>query len=209
MKGLLLKDLYMAAKYCRMSLLLAAVFMVVSYFSDTNLYFLFYPCMVCGMIPITLLGYDEGSKWLQYSRTMPYTSAQIVSAKYLIGLFAQLLMLLITAAVQALRMIVGGSFVLGEYLVLLMMLTVLSLVSSSISLPFMFKMGVQKGRLAYFVMIGLVTAASVAAGVIVGEQLTEIAPLAGMILPVFCLGGIGIYAFSWYLSIIFFKKREL
>ncbi len=209
MKGLLLKDLYMAAKYCRLPLLLAAVFMVVSYFSDTNLFFLFYPCMVCGMIPITLLGYDENSKWLQYSRTMPYTSAQIVSAKYLIGLFAQLAMLLLTAIVQAVRMSVGGGFVLGEYLVLLMTLTVLSLVSSSISLPFMFKLGVQKGRLAYFVMVGLATAASVSAGTILGEQMPEVAPVAGMILPVFCLVGIGIYALSWYLSIVFFKKRGL
>ena len=209
MKGLLLKDLYMAARYCRMPILLAAVFLVVSYFSDTNLFFLFYPCLVCGMIPITLLGYDENSKWLQYSRTMPYTCAQIVSAKYLIGLFAQLLMLLLTAIVQAVRMIKSGSFVLGEYLVLLMTLAVLSLVSSSISLPFMFKLGVQKGRLAYFVMVGLATAASVAASSIMGERLPEVAPVAGMVLPVFCLVGIGVYALSWYLSIVFFKKREL
>ena len=209
MKGLLLKDLYMAAKYCRLPLVLAAVFMVVSYFSDTNLFFLFYPCMVCGMIPITLLGYDENSKWLQYSRTMPYTSAQIVSAKYLIGLFAQLLMLLLTAIVQALRMSTGSGLVLGEYLVLLMTLTVLSLVSSSISLPFMFKLGVQKGRLAYFFMVGIATAASVSMGTIFGEKLPEVAPVAGMILPVLCLIAAGIYALSWYLSIVLFKKREL
>lgn len=209
MKGLLLKDLYMAARYCRMPILLAAVFLVVSYFSDTNLFFLFYPCLVCGMIPVTLLGYDENSKWLQYSRTMPYTSAQIVSAKYLIGVFAQLLMLLLTAIVQAVRMTVSGSFVLGEYLVLLMTLAVLSLVSSSISLPFMFKLGVQKGRLAYFVMVGFAAAATVAASSIMGERLPEVAPVAGMVLPVFCLVGIGVYALSWYLSIVFFKKREL
>ena len=209
MKGLLLKDLYMAVKYCRMPLLLAAVFMAVSFFSDTNLYFLFYPCMVCGMIPVTLLGYDENSRWLQYSRTMPYTSAQIVSAKYLMGLFAQLAMLLVTAVVQAIRMGMSGSFVFGEYLVLLMMLAVLSLISSSISLPFIFKLGVQKGRLAYFFMVGVATAASVSAGVLFGEKLPEVAPVASMILPVVCLIGIGIYALSWYLSIVFFKKREL
>ena len=81
MKGLLLKDLYMMRKYCRSYLLIAVVFIALSFASNQNLFFVFYPCLLCGMIPVNLLGYDERSRWLQYSGTMPYTRAQIVSCK--------------------------------------------------------------------------------------------------------------------------------
>ena len=64
MRGLLLKDIYMAAKYCRAYLLLAVVFIPVSFASSENLFMIFYPCLLCGMIPVNLLGYDERSRWL-------------------------------------------------------------------------------------------------------------------------------------------------
>ena len=56
MKGLLLKDWYMMKKYCRPYLVLAVVFIAVSLFSDYNMVFVFYPCLLCGIIPVSLLG---------------------------------------------------------------------------------------------------------------------------------------------------------
>ncbi|MDE7281371.1 MAG: ABC-2 transporter permease, partial [Ruminiclostridium sp.] len=67
MKGLILKDLYMTVKYCRIYLLIAVVFIAVSFVGNDSLFFIFYPCLFCGMIPVSLLGYDERSRWLQYS----------------------------------------------------------------------------------------------------------------------------------------------
>ena len=58
MKGLLLKDLYMTMKYCRTYLLIAVVFIAVSFGGGDSLIFIFYPCLFCGMIPVSLLGYD-------------------------------------------------------------------------------------------------------------------------------------------------------
>lgn len=72
MKGLLLKDWYMIQKYCRSYILITAVIIGISLANGENLFFTFYPCMLCGMIPVTLLGYDERSGWMQYSGTMPY-----------------------------------------------------------------------------------------------------------------------------------------
>lgn len=208
MKGLLLKDLYMMKKYCKAYLLITVVFIAVSFASSENLFFVFYPCLLCGMIPVNLLGYDERSRWLQYSETMPYTKSQIVSGKYLIGLGTQVAVLLITGIAQAIRMSVSGAFVLGEYLVLMMLLLIMTLLASSITLPFMFKLGVEKGRMAYYIMIGVVCAGSIISSnlLLAGIQ-TEMK--LNRILPIICLFGIGIYALSWYLSIVFYKKREL
>ncbi len=208
MKGLLLKDLYMMKKYCKTYLLIMVVFIAVSFASSENLFFVFYPCLLCGMIPVNLLGYDERSRWLQYSETMPYSKEQIVSGKYLIGLGTQGTILLITGISQAIRMSISGTFVLGEYLVFMMLLLTMSLLASSITLPFIFKLGVEKGRMAYYIMIGIVCAGSVVSSNLLSNGIQAEIRLNG-ILPVVCLVGIGIYTLSWYLSIVFYKKREL
>lgn len=112
MKGLLLKDWYMMKKYCKAYIAIIVVFIAVFLVSNDNLFFVFYPCMICGMIPVNLLGYDERSHWVQYSGTMPYTKAQLVSGKYLIGLLAQLTILVVTGVVQAAKMIIAGDFII-------------------------------------------------------------------------------------------------
>ena len=208
MKGLLLKDWYMMKKYCRAYLLIAAVFIAVSLFSNDNLFFIFYPCLLCGMIPVNLLGYDERSRWMQYSGTMPYTKTQIVSAKYLIGLLAQVAMLLVTGIAQGIKMTVGGNFVFGEFAVLMLLLLTMATFTSSISLPFIFKFGVEKGRTAYYIMIGFVCGASVlASSILRGQLVSEIQP--NLVLALLAIVGIGVYILSWYLSVVFFKKREI
>ncbi len=208
MKGLLLKDWYMVQKYFKMYLFIAVVFLAMSLINTGNMFFVFYPCLLCGMIPVSLLGYDERSRWLQYSNTLPYRREQIVSAKYLIGLFAQMAMLLATGIAQGVRMAVSGTFILHDFIVLLLLLLIVATLTSSISLPFIFKLGVEKGRTAYYVMIGFVCGASAFASHVFEEQLqTEIQP--NLLLALLSLVGIGVYALSWYLSIVFFKKREL
>ncbi|MEE0839472.1 MAG: ABC-2 transporter permease [Ruminococcus bromii] len=208
MKGLLLKDWYMMRKYCRSYLLIAAVFIAVSLYSNDNLFFIFYPCLLCGMIPVNLLGYDERSRWMQYSGTLPYTKTQIVSAKYLIGLLAQVTILIVTGIAQGVKMTVAGNFVFGEFVVLMLLMLIVATLTSSISLPFIFKLGVEKGRTAYFIMIGFVCGASIlASSFFRGQLVAEIEPNA--ILAALAVAGIGVYALSWYLSVVFFKGRDL
>lgn len=208
MKGLLLKDWYMMKKYCRSYILIAAVFIAVSFFSNDNMFFIFYPCLLCGMIPVNLLGYDERSRWMQYSGTLPYTKTQIVSGKYLIGLFAQAATLIVIGIVQGIKMTAAGNFVLGEFVVLMLLMLIIATITSSIPLPFIFKLGVEKGRTAYYVMIGCVCGASVlASSYFRGQLVAEVEP--NVILGALAVVGIGVYVLSWYLSVVFFKKREI
>jgi len=211
MKGLLLKDLYMMKKYCRAYLIIAVVFIAVSFASSENLFFIFYPCLLCGMIPVNLLGYDERSRWCLYSETMPYTRKQIVSGKYLIGLMTQGATILVSGIVQAIRLQMRGSFRFGDYLAMMLLLLILSMISSSITLPFMFKKGVEKGRIAYSVMIGVVCAMSILFANLFAKRFGEQVLAASLlpVLPTICLIGIALYALSWYLSVVFYQKREL
>lgn len=209
MKGLLLKDLYMTAKYCRVYLVIVAAFIFGSFAVSDNLFYVFYPCVLAGMIPVNLLGYDERSHWMQYCGTLPYTRAQIVSSKYLIGLFAQGLVLFLSALVQSVSMVINGGFRMGEFFILMSMLFTLACFSSSMCLPFMFKLGVEKGRMAYYIVIGIVCAGSFIASDYYNEALASTVAFGGLLPIILCIAGAGLYALSWYLSVVFYKKREI
>ena len=208
MKGLLLKDWYMTQKYCRYYLFVGIAFIFLSLMSKGNMFFIFYPCLLCGMIPVNLLGYDERSRFTEYAGTLPYTKTQIVSAKYLIGLFTQGAVLIVICITQGVKMGIDGTFVLKEFLVLIMLLLITASVASSLILPFIFKYGVEKGRVAYYVMIGIMCAVSIIASNLLSKGFQADIKLNG-ILPIICIIGIVIYALSWYLSIVFYKKREI
>lgn len=211
MKGLLLKDFYMTRRYCRAYLFLSVLFIGIYAMSETNagLFYVFYPCLLAGMIPSNLLAYDERSKWDQYSGVLPYTKAQLVSAKYLIGLIAQGLALVLIGIAQAVKLYRAGSFVWNEYLALLLLLLLFSCVASSVCLPFMFIFGVEKGRISYYVMLGLTVASImvVSVNVISGANQQPALPSGGA-LPLLCLAGIALYALSWCLSIAFYRNRD-
>ena len=207
MKGLLRKDRDMMGKYCRSYLLLVIVILCVSVFSSDNLFFVFYPSLFSGMIPVSLLAYDERSRWMQYSGTLPYTKGQLVSGKYIIGLMTQIAVLIATGIAQAIRMKMNGTFQWDAFAALMLVIFSMAAVVSSISLPFMFKLGVEKGRVAYYVMIGIACMGSVAASKLFQTDWQGSMNLQG-VLPILVVAGIAVYALSWYLSIVFYQKLE-
>ena len=202
MKGLLLKDWYMIKTYCKLYLVMAVLFLAASFVSSDNLFFVFYPCLLCGMIPVNLLAYDERSRWMPYSCTLPYTRAQLVSAKYLVGLFCQLAVLLAAGIVQSLKM--GFTPDLG---VLMLSMLIIASFASAIPLPFIFKLGVEKGRTAYYVMISFVCGASVLGSRLLNGDMQALLP-SSLWLLLIAFAGICVYAFSWIISIRFYQQRE-
>lgn len=206
MKGLILKDLYMAAKYCRAYLLIVAAFIAASLFGSNNFIFIFYPCLLSGMMPMTLLSYDERSKWNEYCGTMPISAAQIVSAKYIIGLIFSFCVLILSVIAQAVKMNLDGPFLLGKWLTLLAMVLIMSCVAAAVTLPLIFRFGVEKGRIAYYLTIAIVCGVSVAASNVLNLSTEVSVPLNG-VFPILCAVAVAIYALSWYLSIVFYKKR--
>ena len=215
MKGLLLKDLYMSEKYCRVFLLIVVVFFGMSLMSGPGFFLLAYPCILMGLIPASLISYDEREKWDVYSGTLPCSRRQLVSCKYLVGLIGELPVICITTVLYALGLFRMGAFdphaVLGMAAVFLL----LGLIGPAATLPFMFRFGAEKGRIAYFAVIILLCGVSAAFGSIQGSGVGENALTAGNVMPQagvsFFLAVLAVlfYAVSWRLSIAFYKKREL
>jgi len=58
MKGLLLKDFYVTLKTARMDLFIIVLFLFLSVVNSETLFYLSYPCLIAGMLPVKLLSYD-------------------------------------------------------------------------------------------------------------------------------------------------------
>lgn len=88
MKGLLLKDAYQAWYYAKTVVVTAVVMMgvgVISMMNGAN-FFIVYAGFLLGMMPMTLLAYDQTSKFNEYSAALPATKEQLVGCKYIVGL---------------------------------------------------------------------------------------------------------------------------
>lgn len=207
MKGLLQKDIYMTAKYFRAAWVMVPVFLFLMIFGEGNLFFMFYPIMIFGMLPVSLLSYDVHFKWEQYSGTLPYTRAQLVSAKYLMGLIFSGGVLLVCLVVLALRQIQGGGFDLDAFLAAGLLCFVLGVAAPAFLLPLAFKFGPEKGRLLFIVLIASLCGAGVAlgqadflSGLAIGNTVVVALAAAGVTL--------ALYLLSWRLSIHFYQKKE-
>lgn len=208
MSGLLLKELYMARKYCRLHLVITVLFLGMAMLpSAENLFLLFYPSAMASFIPVTLLSYDTQSKWDVYFDTLPTSRAQYVSAKYLIGLILGELVLALTAVTQLLAIRLNGEIGLNQLLPLLWGLQAITLVLPTLCLPPIFKLGVEKGRIWSLVMITVTFGGS--AALALGVEDWGSFSLPGNLSVWLLLGAVVLYALSWLLSIRLYRTREL
>ena len=201
MKGLMKKEFLMLWRASRAFLLICVVFIFMSLLSQDNAIFMLMPIMISGLLPSTLLSYDERCRWQEFSGALPVTRVQLVSAKYLLGLLCMTAVLVITAVLhlivrryppEMLVSILGGVYGLSLFI-------------SAVSLPLMFKFGVEKGRLAYLATLVLIGGASGASAGVMPDLMQGGVPAFLKLIP---LIGIVIYALSWLLAIRFYQKRE-
>lgn len=207
MKGLLLKDFYMIGKYCRFFILMNLIFLVCSVMGEEYMFYAFFPSILLGILPMTLIAYDERSKWSVYGNIFPYSRAQMVSVKYVIALIGVGAATLITFIVQCLRMCQNSSVTWQEAGIIAMISGIVGMINPSILLPFIFKYGVEKGRIIYYIGLGGVSAASVM--FFKGAKLLEVLQDVEGSLFLVLLGVIVLFALSWLLSIRIYQKKEL
>lgn len=200
MKGLLIKDFFMLIKYCKLYLLVAVVFIGVSIFKDNDTFFVYYPCLLASMLPVSLYAFDEKEKWCNYCGTLPVSKSKYVFAKYIFGLMIVVIVTLLATALQALRM---EPVRINDCISTAAELLLVGLIPPSVTLPFIFIFGAEKGRIAYFIAIGLVVAITITA-----EQI----PLPAVSIfgsPFALLLAFILYLFSGLLSSFFYQKREI
>ena len=206
MKGLLRKDLYMAWAYGRMLLLISALFLGMSAVmpSEENFFFVIYPVLLGGVLPVTLLSYDERFGWNRYCDALPVSRKLVVDERYLMSLLCFLALFALTLAVQAAVLLPKGRA--GELVQLAGLLPCFGLIAPAVMLPVTLRFGVEKGRLVYYFFIGLL----VAAGLVFSKQMLGVSAAIGNGgVAAMLLGTLLLFAASWLLSRRLYEKREL
>jgi len=202
MKGLLLKDFYLVRKYFKLYLLGCAAFLAAGIITGNYLWSV-YTMLLIGMMPMSLLSNDEGSKWHLYSAVMPYSRRQMVSVKYLDEIIIVALFICVTALAQAVS---GQGLWSAEMLQMLCVMTSVGLIGNGVIMPFLFWLGVEKGRRVYLMVFVCIFGTMGALSYL--EKSMEIPKVkAGSAL--FLFGAAVVYAVSWAISTILYQRREL
>ena len=210
MKALIWKDWMMLLRQGKLFLIFPVMFAVFGAVEPENTFFLFYVVVFLSMLPVSLIGFEETSKWNLYEATLPIFRKTAVAEKYVMGFLAVLAGSLISLAS---RMIAGqgGSELFGLIPIMLMM----GLVFPIISLPLIFKLGVAKARIWYLVVLvvamslvgisGKILAGSEGAGGVIdfaafmGPELLWLGALLTIV----------VYLGSMLLSIRIYERKEL
>ena len=150
MKALLMKDFYTLWRQLRVYLL---VMLVISVFNGSFGNILITIC--AALLPYTAMAYDERSKWDQMAAMMPYSTRDIVISKYVMGWLCTAAAALFAMAVQLLQTVLDSPLAAFAPVDNLMGCCA-SLCVLAITLPLMFRFGVEKGRLMMFLIIFLV-----------------------------------------------------
>ena len=156
MKGLLIKDVYTLTRQMKIFLLLIVAFSVMPGFSSSA-----FAIVYAAMLPVTALAYDERSKWDTLAAMMPYSTRELVWSKYVLGFLsvgcAGALSLAARVLLAAVRHTPAGA-VLTDLPGVLCVAAVLL----AVTLPFMFRFGVEKGRLGFMALMVVAMAAGTA-----------------------------------------------
>lgn len=210
MKGLLLKDFYMAMKYCRAYVVIAVVFSLLSIWGNTS-FLLAYPVLLASVIPVNLISYDEKSRWSRYCGVFPYSRQQLVSVKYLMALIFLAFAIVLVLIGQIARMLLNNTFDVNVVLSLVALLPAMGILAPSLMLPAIFKFGAEKGRVVFYVIICGFCAAVGVLGAI-GEE-ADLANLMismqSWLIPVITSVSVVLLAASWLLSIKVYRKKEI
>ena len=215
MKGLLLKDAYQMWCYTRWIILVSIAMMLMGTFfmKEGSNFFMLYGGLLLGILPMTLLAYDQNGRFSAYSAALPVTKGQIVGGKYLIGLCGMVLAELLSMAALAAAQLLWGTVTVQLTVATLLqvaMLTLLTLLGNIILLPLAYRLGYQKARYAYYLCIGLL-ASFMGYFVSSGDNALEsILPAQGslLVLVVVLAAALALYALSWRLSVAWYGKAE-
>ena len=213
MKGLLLKDAYQAWYYAKMVVVAAVVMMgvgVISMMNGAN-FFIVYAGFLLGMMPMTLLAYDQTSKFNEYSAALPATKEQLVGCKYIVGLCGLVLAELFAAAALGVASLHWTAVDHALVVSTLVQVGMTTLLNSAVLLPLNYRFGYEKAKYAFYLMVGLV-AALMGFGVSANEDGLVRNLLPQGISPLGLLGiavaALALYALSWRLSVAWYGKAE-
>ena len=202
MKALLIKDMYTIVKMLKLYLGLIIILAAIPGFSSTG-----FAVIYAGLLPISVLSYDERLKWDKLAAMMPFSDRDIVVSKYVLGY----ILLAASAAVSYIGSLAAAAFmretVSAELFSQLIQICAIGIILMSVNMPLMFKMGVEKARLLFIISVGFVIAAvSFSQRVYESAEVSSV-EIGSISLPLF-FAAVAVSLVSMVISVSIYKRKE-
>ena len=145
MRALVLKDAYVLWRQMKTFLVILVLLSIVG-----GVFNSIFVVVWCSMLPFTAIAYDERSHWNQLAAMMPYSRRDLVLSKYVLGSLCMAAAMVFSGIIQA----VSSSLGRGSLDLLTLGLSFLGgMISLAITLPVVLRLGVERGRLGFLVII--------------------------------------------------------
>lgn len=151
MRGLIKKDLLMMKESIKLSMVLLLVFLIIALKEENTLIFI--PAFLSTMLFMTTFSYDEYNNWNAYAISLPKGRKNLVKAKYITNLGMLITVVAIFCALTSIIGLINNNGNLEETVYLSLGCIFALAIFQALLYPFIFKFGIEKGRIA--ILIGV------------------------------------------------------
>lgn len=150
MKGLIKKDFLLIKGNLKLIILMLFVFVIMAIQGQFDISFVV-PFIVV-MLFMSTFSYDEYNKWDAYAVTIPNGRKNVVKSKYIASLILVFTAIIITFLLNYIIGLVNNNIEFDKFISVLSGATFATILVLSIMYPFIFKYGIEKGRIGLFVI---------------------------------------------------------
>ena len=150
MKGLIKKDFLLIKGNLKLIILMLFVFVIMAIQGQFDISFVV-PFIVV-MLFMSTFSYDEYNKWDAYAVTIPNGRKNVVKSKYIASLILIFAAIIITFLLNYIIDLVNNNIEFDKFISVLSGATFATILVLSIMYPFIFKYGIEKGRIGLFVI---------------------------------------------------------
>ena len=150
MVGLIKKDLLMIKSNLKMVLIMLVVFFIMSLQGEFDISFV--PPFIVVMLFMSTFSYDEFNKWDAYAVTLPNGRKNVVKSKYIASLILTIVTIILTIILNSLVGLINNNLEFDKFISTIMGCVFGVILIQSIMYPFIFKYGMEKGRIGLFVI---------------------------------------------------------
>lgn len=163
MKGLLMKDLYAMANFRKQYGIIFLFMGAWSLFSKSFSFLAMYAILLGGMTVLSIMSMDEAVHFNRFALTMPVSVKTLIKEKYTMVCICIATGSLFALLIEGVAMLTPWYEGAIEWVVMATMSTFF-LIAYTVSMPFIFKYGVEKARYIYMVVM-LIMGATIGIGV--------------------------------------------
>ncbi len=205
MKGLIFKDFLILIKQLKPQIVIILIIVLLAAIGANTAFSLAFVYAMTAMLPVTLFELDESYKWNVTMLSMPYTGSMYVTAKYIVGIVLLLLCSVLFFAALCINQLIHPPFILSECVSSSAAPAAGTILMQAIILPFIFRLGVEKGRFVYAVFL----AAFFAIPMLIMKSDIAFPYIIASHSVLFFVGSAVLYVLSWLISKFLYEKREI